>query len=406
MSAAGSTPTTLTSDEIVRVRMHALGLAPAAASNATRTNTTDRVVSVVNHLFALQGQDWRSSKWAIGVRSPGLTSHDIVAAFNERRIVRSWPMRGTVHLTQAEDIGWLQRLTNPRVLATAPKRRAFLGMSDAVLEHVTEVSLAALAGGNSLSRDELSTIWTEAGIDWQPSWRYHLIWWLAQNGLTTFGPIVEASPTASTAADPEPRLVLASEWIRNPRTLEGDEALLELATRYIRGRGAATQKDLASWAMLPAADVKRGLALAAESGAIEQAKREGATGAAAILWVDPAAVDGALTSTDVTSATSATWHVLPAFDEHLLGYTLRDPQLDPEHLPSIIPGKNGVFLATVVRNGRVVGTWRRDPKSSGASGTVLVSALPGARIDLPALQPEFERWATFYGLDSVSPKVT
>lgn len=390
---------TLGDEALIRLRLRALGLDAARRADAggDGSDGAARVRGVVSHLFALQGQDWRSSKWAVGVRAPGVTPSDVTAALSSGRVVRSWPMRGTVHLVAAEDIGWMQQLTNPRVLAGAPKRRAFLGMSDAVLERATEVSLAALAGGNSLDREQLASVWTEAGIEWQPSWRYHLIWWLCQNGLATFGPV---PAVAGGAADPEPRLVLASEWIAAPRSLSGDDALVEFASRYVAGRGAVTKQDLAAWSNLPAAAAGRALALAAASGSLVEARRADVAGAAGALWVDPAAL-AALDTTGRAEpagaapgkATGSGWQLLPAFDEHLLGFAGRAPQFDNAHLGLLVPGRNGVFLATVVHEGRVVGTWRRDPKSRA----VTAAAFPGERIDGPALAVELARWAEFSG---------
>ncbi|GAA2846003.1 winged helix DNA-binding protein [Leucobacter komagatae] len=397
---------------LLAVRQIALGLQPETVDvSAAGKTATERVRAVVTHLFAAQGQDWRSSKWAVGVRARGTTAQDLVKAMNDRTIVRSWPMRGTVHLVPAEDIGWMQRLTNPKVLAGAPKRRAFLGMSDEALERVTEVSLQALSGGTSLTRAELSAVWTEAGIEWQPAWRYHLVWWLCQNGLTTFGPVGagEASgpdasgpdasgPDASTDAsgpdanaDAEPRLVLASDWIPTPRSLDGDEALAEFAARYVRGRGAVGKKDLASWALLPAASAARGLALAVESGAVVEARRDGVAGVAGALWVSPQALEAVESSR--SGADQDRWQLLPAFDEHILGFSDRSPQFDAAHLPQLIPGRNGMFQATVVHNGRAVGTWRRDSKSRRLE----CAPFPGERIDLAALAPRVAEWAEFYG---------
>lgn len=387
------TPASITDADLLRLRMHALGLAAGTdlgSASAAHTNKSgaDRAAAVVNHMFAMQGQDWRSSKWAVGARAPGIRASDVVAAINAGLIVRSWPMRGTVHLVSAADIGWMQQLTNPKVLAGAPKRRQTLGMSDAALDRITEVSLGALAGGKSLTRDELSRVWSDAGIEWQPNWRYHLIWWLCQNGFATFGPVTESRP----GTHPEPRLVLASEWIRSPRTLEGDAALAEFALRYVRGRGAATQKDLAAWAQLPAAAAKRGLELAGERGALVQLRRDDVAGAAGALWADPRALD-TLTPGGTAHSEQDTdqWLLLPAFDEHILGYTIRDPQFDVAHLPHLVPGKNGMFLATVVHGGRAVGTWRRDPKR----GDVAVREFPGERIDLALLGEQITRWAEF-----------
>lgn len=386
---------TLGDDDILRVRMRALGLAgPAGAGRFSQGiagggSPVDLVADVVRGLFALQGQDWRSSKWAVGVRAPGTTAADVAAAMNEGRIVRSWPMRGTVHLTAAEDIGWMQRLTNERVIAGAPKRRAFLGLSEAVLEQITDVSLEALTG-RSLSRDELAGVWSDAGIEWKPNWRYHLIWWLCQNGLTTFGPVPE---TAGNRADPEPRLVRADEWIKHPRHLEGDEALVEFASRYVAGRGVVSQKDLAGWAMLPAALAKRALELAGDAGNVVPARKNGVSGAAGALWVHPERLD---TQSDAEETSTERWMLLPAFDEHLLGFANREPQLAGDMIAHIIPGKNGMFLATAVRDGRVVGTWKRAAKRTPAGSDLEFTPLPGENVDVEALQPEIARWRRFY----------
>ena len=400
----------LEADEILRIRMRALGLDGSAGAAS--------VTDVVERLFALQAQDWRSARQAVGVRAPGLTSSDVVAAMNAGQIVRSWPMRGTIHLVAARDIGWMQRLTNAKVLAGAPARRALLGITDAVLERATAATAAALTGGHSLSRSEIDEVWTAAGIDWQPNWRYHLIWWLCQTGVTTFGPVAEASTSTSTStstAVAEPRLVLAREWITEPRELSGDAALTEFAWRYVRGRGAVSRKDLASWALLPAASAARGLALAAESGIIVPAARAGYTGVAAGLWLDPEARAASATpapaepaepaSTRSASAGSASarpatapvstgsWQLLPAFDEHLLGFSDRSPQFDARHLAELVPGRNGMFLATVVHDGRAVGTWKRDDRR----GTLTVTPFTGETINLAALARPAERLAEFSG---------
>src|SRR5690606_15955436 len=98
--------------------------------------------------------------------------------------------------------------------------------------------------------------WTEAGIEWQGNWRYHLIWWLCQNGLAVFGP----------TRGGEPLLVRADEWIRDPRSLEGDEALAELAARYAEARGPIRERDLAWWTGLTVREARQAIALASESG--------------------------------------------------------------------------------------------------------------------------------------------
>lgn len=377
---------TLTPGTILQLRMAALGLnvetvedqpdLPAAApSGAAQIGSTAR------RMLAVQAQDWRSARWGLGVRTPGTTASDVHEAFNDGLIVRSWPMRGTIHITAAEDIGWMQRATNRRVLSGAAKRREFLGITDLTLDTLVSTSLEALQNGNALNRDELSEIWTAAGIEWKSNWRYHLIWWMCQNGLTVLGPVSEQG---------EPRLVLANEWIRFPRELEGDDALQELAARYASARGAVSAQDLAWWAGLTVGEARTGLRRAAESGQLVECSAPLDEKPVA-LWVDPRQLDAP------SQRNEERWLLLPAFDEHLLGYQNRSLQLAREHSDRIVPGRNSMFLATIVRDGRVVGTWKKGVrKDEGIVGT----AFPGESLaeGRTRLQHRADVWGAFHGL--------
>lgn len=382
---------TLSSDEVLRLRVTAQGLGdsiekdqpstPADSRSGATPTGPERIANTARGMLAVQGQDWRSARWALGLRTPGTHVGDVHEAFNTGLIVRSWPMRGTIHLLAAEDIGWMQGVTNRRVIAGAAKRREFLGITDETLELLVSTSVAALRGGVSMDRDELAAAWSAAGIAWQGNWRYHLIWWLCQNGYTVLGPVSENG---------EPRLVLASEWITAPRTLDGDEALTELAARYASARGVVTAADLGWWAGITAGEAKRGLTGAEAAGRLAQLSvRRGEKPVA--VWADPTLLETA------SNAALPDWLLLPAFDEHLLGYQDRSAQLDPDHFERIVPGRNGMFLATVVRDGRVVGTWKKGTrKGEGLVGT----PLPGERLGAgrTALKRQASRWAAFHDL--------
>lgn len=366
---------------MVALRLAGESAAPGGAAEA-------RVAALVRSMLALQGQDWRGSTWAIGSRLPGATLDDVHAAFNGGQIVRSWPMRGTIHVVAAEDIGWMQRLTGEKTLRTAPKRRETLGMSDAALERLVEISQQALAASTGLTREELSSAWTEAGVEWQPAWRYHLVWWLCQNGMATLGPV--------PAGGGEPLIVLASDWIKRPRELAGDEALAEFATRYAAARGPVTAKDLGWWSGLGVRDAKRGLQLAAQAGLLVQAVVDQGDAPGPVAgqhWVSPAALD-ALRGSDAAPSPDL---LLAPFDEHLLGYTERGLQLAPAHFDAIVPGKNGMFKATVVRSGVTVGTWARE---RSGSAKLVATPLPGHTLDAAELAPQAAGWGAFHGVNA------
>ena len=90
-------------------------------------------------MLALQGQDLPGAKWSIGLRGAGGTERDVDAAFDAGHIVRSWPMRGTLHVVAGEDLGWMLALTTPAAIASSAQRRAVLGLEVADAETAREV---------------------------------------------------------------------------------------------------------------------------------------------------------------------------------------------------------------------------------------------------------------------------
>lgn len=364
--------------------MGALGLTDPPAAPEAGTELS----AVMDRLTALQGQDWHASLWALGVRSQEMPRAQVYEALNAGTIVRSWPMRGTLHLVNAQDLGWIQHLTERTVLAGAPKRRAYLGIDNAMLARVIDATTAALAGGVGLSRDGLAEAWRVAGIEVTGQQRYHLLWYMSQTRIIVQGPVSTPDELGRT---PEPLFVLVAEWIRAPRALAGDEALAELAVRFARGRGVVQAQDLAWWAGIPKRDATRGLKIASADDRLVPLMAEGLN-----YWADPDAL------TPDTSPTGSASLLLPAFDEHLLGYKDRRVQLDPALFERVVPGRNGMFRATVVRDGRVVGVWRAQQLKTRAS--IEVEAFPGVLIDAEELRFAAGRWARFHG--APDPEIT
>ena len=87
------------------------------------------------------------------VRAPRVTISDVDAAFEARAIVRSWPLRGTLHVVAAEDLKWLIATSAPGVIASSQRRRDELGLDAKTLAaKARDVAERALAGGERLTR--------------------------------------------------------------------------------------------------------------------------------------------------------------------------------------------------------------------------------------------------------------
>jgi Winged helix DNA-binding domain len=327
---------------------------------------------VVAALAAMQSQDYTGALWSIGARLPGATEKDIEQAVADRQIVRTWPMRGTLHFVAAEDVRWMLAVLTPRMVAGAAKRREQLELDDRTFLRCEKVFLKALQGHRQMTREELFEALRKGGIMVDGQRGYHILWRLAQEGLLCF----------SSRQGKQPTFALLDEWIPTSRTLERGAALGELARRYFQSHGPATLQDFAWWSGLKAADARAGV----EAAAAELAQ-ETIEGRACWLAGSPRE----------PRRGAPTAHLLSGFDEYLLGYQDRSAVLDPEFAGRIIPGGNGVFLPTIVVNGRVAGTWKRALKKNAVviTGTAFAKIGPA---ETRACVKAAERYGAFLGL--------
>jgi hypothetical protein len=336
----------------------------------------ERPEDVVRWMGAMQAQDYAQALWAVAVRTPGATIADVETAIAERRIVRTWPMRSTLHVVPPEDAKWMLALSAPRRIAADKGRMAQLAIDVATLTRTQALLAGALHGNNRLTRSEVMALLEGAGIATTGQRGYHLIWYAAQTGLICFGPMEGKQPT----------FVLLDEWVPASRQLEGDAALTELARRYFLSHGPATVNDFAWWGGLTLTDARRGLA--------------GAGGSLVSEAVDGRELWSAKAARSQPAPTQPPVRLLPGFDEFLLGYTNRSDVLDPADAPLIVPGGNGVFKPTVVADGQVVGTWRR--RATTKAVQIEVTAFRPLEGLEAALRHEAERFAVAIGLPLAS----
>ena len=308
---------------------------------------------VVRWLGAVQAQDYPQALWAIGLRLRSATVADVERAISDGKIVRTWPMRGTLHFVPPEDVRWRLKLSASRILARDGRRLEQLALDEAIMERCKELFYESLKGNRRLTRPEMMQLLEEAGISTQNQRSYHILWYLSQSGLICPGPMRDKQQT----------FVLLDEWVPYSRELSREESLAELARRYFASHGPATVHDLAWWAGLTVTEARSGLE-AAKSELVSE-KVDGQE-----YWTTDDAPGH-------TARDASRIHLLPAFDEYLLGYKDRSAVLAADHALNVVPGKNGVFFPTIVVDGRVVGTWKRKLKKN----SVDITLSPFAHLD-------------------------
>ena len=294
--------------------------------------TFDDPADSVRWLGAVQAQDYLGALWAIGLRTRNTTERLVERAIAERRIVRTWPMRGTLHFVAAEDARWMLDLMTPRVVAASTGRlEREYGLGEKAFGRSGKVVARALEGGRRLTRDALYRTLERARISTAGGRGPHITWRMAHDGLICFGPREGKQQT----------FVLLDEWVPGARRMARDEALAELARRYFTSHGPATVHDFAWWSGLLLSDAAEGLDRA--GGALvsfDLADRK--------YWAPRSTPPG---------GSSPRAFLLPAFDEYTVAYRDRGALVGPAHARQV-QGME-ILRPAIVVNGRVAGTWTR-----------------------------------------------
>lgn len=317
--------------------------------------------AVAERLLAVQGQDPRGARLAVRARTSGLTAAAVDRAMTEdRALLITWLNRGTLHLVRSEDYPWLHLLTAPTHLASCKRRLQQEGLSEGDGERALKVVEKTLGDEGPLSGKDLRARLESGGVRVEGQVFIHLMFLAAARGILVRGPMVGKQHA----------YVLVRDWLGERKPVDREQAVVELARRYLVGHGPADDRDLARWAGLPLRDARAGLeAIASEleqrdDGLVELKKRP------ATAPIPPP-------------------RLLGAFDPLLLGWTSREEVVGPHKILVTI---NGIFRPFALVGGRAVATWKL------AGGRVTIKPLAEvAKRHMTALEQEAERVLEFMG---------
>jgi hypothetical protein len=307
----------------------------------------------------------------VGQRLPSATEAEVEAAVASRVLVRTWPMRRTLHFVAAQDVRWMLRLLTPRLMTGNVGRYRQLELDDKVFARSGRILGRALDGGRALTRPQAYAALERGGVSPAGQRGIHVLAHLSQQGLLCFGPRQGKQPT----------FVLLDDWVPASADRRRDEALAVLATRYFASHGPATLRDFVWWSGLRVKDAQAGIEEAGSR--LVQEKRDGRS-----FWLAPARPAGKWPRPAAA--------LLPPWDEYLVAYKDRDAALG--HLPA----GNDHRLTMVVGNslmiidGRVRGTWKRTLAPSKVTVTLEFWTAVTDR-DRRAATEAAERYGRFLG---------
>jgi hypothetical protein len=284
-------------EQLRRARLAAQRLVPATACRSAE--------AAASAVIGVQAQDLRAAQLALRSRVPGLTR----AAVRVAPLVRTWTVRGTVHLIAASDRPWLHSLLAERNARMFGARFERFGIVEAV--GAMRADVVDLCAERPRDRASLLRGLLERG---HPS--------LEQGPINTFVPWLSTQGLIVTdvagllhAADPPP-------------VVDHDEALAILGARYCAGYGPCAATDLAKWSGLPITQARRALDAAGP-----QSDRD--------AWPthDPPCS-----------------LLLAAFDTLMLGHRTREPFVAADHDQHVLKG-GGMLKSVVLSDGVATGTW-------------------------------------------------
>lgn len=320
----------LTGDGVRAVRTQAQHLTP----RLPRQQLVDAVRAVVG----IQGQLAPAMQLALRARVSDLELSDVIQAIAEHHsLVRTWAMRGTLHLLAAEDVGWMIGLIGTVFAAKDERRRLQLGIDASVSASGLKAIRSILEGSEPLTRHELREKLVERGVNIEPTGQalIHLIAQAALEGIICLG---------ADRANGDSTYVLLNEWIKTDRVQASEDALSELARRYLTGYAPANQADFAGWCGLTIRDATAAWGVLKNAGKLVEVQFEGRS-----LW----------SLIDVMSdapVTKPVVRLLPALDAYLLGYRNREAVVAAKHQPEVYHG--GQTVPVVLVDGLAAGVWR------------------------------------------------
>jgi uncharacterized protein YcaQ len=325
-------------------------------------------VEVARAVAGVQAQDQYAARLSFRSRARRLTAADVDRARTEERsLLRTWLMRMTIHIIPADDAGWMLPLFEPGMEKWSRGRLAQFGMSTGTVEKALRVMNRTLEREGPVTRPEMREHLTESGIELDSSTRHHVIGLAVTSGVACLGP--DHGRTTC--------LVLRDDWLSKLPRFDREAALAELARRYLRAFGPATDRDFAYWSGLGLTELRSGLASIA--GELEEVR----LGDQTLLE---------LRGKRRRSPRAGQVRMLGAFDTYMLGYANRDFAVAPEHRAAIKEGSGGGWIRPViVGDGVVIGGWRYARKGPRVEVTVPGSS-PAPRKEIEAEIADISRF--------------
>jgi hypothetical protein len=304
------------------------------------------VEDVVRRLCGVQAQVASTAELAVRVRSETSRSGDVARALADGRLIKTWAMRGTLHLLTPEDAGAYLSLMAAGRSWERPSWQRALGVGPKELESLRVVVREAL-DGRTLSREELvDAVTAEPSLDHvgaalRSGWGT-LLKPLAWHGDLCFGPSRGGRVTFMRPED------ASSSWGGVP---DPDEAAPRVISAYLRAYGPARADHVGNWlsrGRIPARQLRAWFHALGDR--LSEVDVDG----------DPAYVLAEDLDELASATPTTTVRLLPGFDQYVLGPGTDDGHVVAAARRTAVSKQSGWIAPVVVAGGVVCGTWDLD----------------------------------------------
>lgn len=321
---------------------------------------------VVEWMGAMQAQEYRMMRWAVGMRTRKPSAKAFEQDYNAGRMVRGHLFRTTWQLVAGEDWRWMLELCRTNALRGMAGWMKANGVSipEKEQEAVQQFFSDYLSRNRSARKADLVKSLLEKGITLDEQRLSYHIRLAEYSGLLCSGDLLPMKPSYALVEDKLPR--------QNP--IPRDEALALLARKYFRSHGPATLEDFVWWTGLNISDCKSGMD-AIQSELIEERWK----GLRFFRHQD----------SRTRGFRSGTVTLLPSYDEYLIGYKSRHIALHPDHTHRA-HNNTGNFWPVILLDGQVIGNW------SAPAGKLRTEVFhPEAGISQEALNEQVKKYGWF-----------
>jgi hypothetical protein len=301
---------------------------------------------VVRRLCGVQAQVASSAELAVRVRREASRPGEVGRALSQGRLIKTWAMRGALHLLTPEEGGAFLSLMAAARTWERPSWQRYFGMNTKVMDLLRRTVREAL-DGTVLTREELvAAVIRKRGLghvgeELRSGWGT-LLKPLAWQGDLCFGP---SRGNRVTFMRPEDA---SSRWAGVP---DPDEAAPAAIASYFGAYGPATIDAFGAW-LSGGWFGKRQLRtwFGALGDRLAEVEVDGER--AHVLTED---LDG-LASARPTRAV----RLLPGFDQYVMGPGTADGHVVPTARRPAVSKQSGWISPVVVAGGVVCGTWEMD----------------------------------------------